>query len=95
MEKHEAPMKEQGERKTGSFLASRAGLALLGFIAIAGYFLWSEHEAHAKAVVPYLPWLLVLACPLLHLFMHGKHGGHGDEGRHEHGGKASTRESDR
>jgi hypothetical protein len=24
-----------------------------------------------------LPWLLVLACPLMHLFMHhGDHGGH-------------------
>jgi hypothetical protein len=24
------------------------------------------------------PWLLVLACPLMHLFMHhGHHGGHG------------------
>jgi hypothetical protein len=25
-----------------------------------------------------LPWLLLAACPLMHLFMHGGHGGHGD-----------------
>jgi len=50
---------------------------LIGFALIAGYFLLTEHKAH---VVPYLPFLLVLACPLLHMF-HG-HGGHGD-----HGGK--------
>ncbi|MFC5595361.1 DUF2933 domain-containing protein [Lysobacter niastensis] len=26
--------------------------------------------------IPYLPWLLLAACPLIHLFGHG-HGGHG------------------
>jgi hypothetical protein len=61
-----------------SFLTSRAGVALLAFLAIAGYFLWTEHQAHVLAVVPYLPWLLLLACPLLHFFMHrgGGHDGH-------------------
>ena len=43
-----------------------------GFVLIAAYFLITEHRAH---VIPYLPLLLVLACPLMHLF-HG-HGGHG------------------
>ncbi|WP_375177351.1 DUF2933 domain-containing protein [Marinobacter mobilis] len=28
-----------------------------------------------------LPWLLVLACPLMHIFMHSGGGGHG---RHHH-----------
>lgn len=50
---------------------------LLGFIAIAAYFLFTEHRAHA---VQFLPFLLLLACPLLHMF-HG-HGGHG---HHRHG----------
>lgn len=45
---------------------------LIGFALIAGYFLLTEHRAH---IIQYLPFLLVLACPLLHLF-HG-HGGHG------------------
>lgn len=63
-----------------SFLSSRSGLALLGFLAVAGYFLWTEHEVHVKAVVPYLPWLLLLACPLMHLFMHRGHGSHGNHG---------------
>ncbi|HSD53987.1 MAG TPA: DUF2933 domain-containing protein [Burkholderiales bacterium] len=49
---------------------------LIGFAAIAGYFLLAEHRAHA---IQFLPWLLLLACPLLHLF-HG-HGGHGGHGR--------------
>ncbi|MBI2379447.1 MAG: DUF2933 domain-containing protein [Gammaproteobacteria bacterium] len=53
----------------------------LGFLAIAGYFLLTEHRAH---VVPYLPFLLLLACPLMHIFMHHGHGGHGAGGEHEH-----------
>lgn len=28
-----------------------------------------------------LPYLLVLACPLMHLFMHGGHGRQGGQGR--------------
>ena len=75
-----------GPPGSGSFLRSRFSIALLAFLAIAGYFLWTEHQAHVWAAVPYLPWLLLLACPLLHLFMHGGHGGHGD---HRGGGNGS------
>jgi hypothetical protein len=50
---------------------SRNTGVLLGFLAIAAYFLFSEHRAH---FLYYLPFLLLLACPLMHVF-HG-HGGH-------------------
>lgn len=43
-----------------------------GFVLIAAYFLLTEHRAH---VVQFLPFVLVLACPLLHLFH--RHGGRG------------------
>jgi hypothetical protein len=52
---------------------SRGGLVLAGFLIVAGYFLVTEHTAH---VLGALPWLLLLACPLMHLFMHHGHGGH-------------------
>jgi hypothetical protein len=68
-------MKHRDGSNLRSFLVSRSGLALLGFLAVAGYFLWTEHEAHVKTLVPYLPWLLLLACPLMHLFVHRGHGG--------------------
>ncbi|MFA5800647.1 MAG: DUF2933 domain-containing protein [Candidatus Peribacteraceae bacterium] len=71
---------------------SRPLVALLGFLAIVGFFLVTEHRAHLYG---YLPYLLVLACPLLHLFGHGGHGGHGtdednepkelSDSRHHHG----------
>jgi len=56
------------------FFSSRANIVLIGFLAIAAFYLIAEHRAH---VIPFVPWLLLLACPLLHLFMHGGHGGHG------------------
>ena len=61
---------------SGSFLRSRAGLALIGFLAIAAFYLATEHTAHFFGV---LPFALLLLCPILHLFMHGGHGGHGGQ----------------
>lgn len=80
-------MSEPKRGGLNQLLFSRSGLALVGFLAVAGYFLWSEHEAHIMALVPYLPWLLLLACPLLHLFMHHGHGSHGKE---TNGGKDAS-----
>lgn len=54
---------------------SRLNIALCGFLLIIGFFLLTEHWAH---VYGYLPYLLLLACPLLHIFGHGGHGGHGN-----------------
>ena len=48
--------------------------AFAGFVLIAGFLLFSEHRAHFFGVLPYL---LLLACPLLHIFMHRGHGEHG------------------
>ena len=55
----------------------RTVAALLAFLVISGVLLTTEHRAHLLGV---LPWLLLLACPFLHLFMHGGHGGHGGAG---------------
>lgn len=60
----------------GNFVRSRTGIVLLSFIAIATFYLVTEHTAHFFGVLPYA---LILLCPLLHLFMHGGHGGHGGQ----------------
>lgn len=44
-----------------------------GLLAIAAFFLLTEHRAHLFGVLPYL---LLLSCPLMHLFMHGGRGTH-------------------
>jgi hypothetical protein len=57
---------------------TRSGLVLLGFIGVAVFYLLTEHTAHVFGVLPYLA---LLACPLMHLFMHHGHGGHGAHGQ--------------
>lgn len=56
---------------------SRRRLAAAGFLAILGFFLVTEHRAH---LFGWLPFLFLLACPFLHLFGHGGHGGGNDHG---------------
>ena len=57
-----------------SFWRSRYALGLLVLGAVAAYFLLAEHRAHFWGA---LPFLLLLACPLMHVFMHHGHGGQG------------------
>jgi hypothetical protein len=54
------------------------GMVLCGFLIVAGFFLLTEHTAHVFGALPYL---LLAACPLMHLFMHHGHGGHGHQDR--------------
>lgn len=70
----------QGQPKSRS--GSKWKWVLLGFLAIVAYFLFTEHRAHFLGL---LPFLLLVACPLLHLFMHRNHGGHrSDDGPPHH-----------
>lgn len=45
---------------------------------VLGFFLFTEHRAHLLGIAPYL---LILLCPLMHFFMHGKHSSHGHHHR--------------
>ena len=64
-----------------SFWMTPKGLAALGLIGAATYFLFIEHRQH---VWQFLPYLILFACPFMHLFMHGGHGGHSGQGGHDH-----------
>lgn len=69
---------------SGNKMKSKANWMVIGFFLLAGYFLFAEHRAHVFGwLSSYGIWLLLLACPLMHLFMHGGHGkqgGHRDDG---------------
>lgn len=56
-----------------------AWLGLCLFLAIAAVFLWEEHRAHLLGALPYV---LLLLCPVIHLFMHRGHGGHSRHAAH-------------
>ncbi len=65
--------------KSLSWLSPR-GIAAIALIAGVIYFLLTEHRAH---FISALPFLILLLCPILHLFMHGNHGGqHHGAGHH-------------
>ena len=55
-------------------------------LAAAVAWMFFRHNEHLG---PLLPFLILLACPLMHLFGHGGHGGHGSHGGH--GGEADTK----
>ena len=59
---------------------SASGLALCGFLLVAAFLLITEHGAHLFGA---LPFLLLLLCPVLHFFHHGRHGRLGHHG-HPH-----------
>lgn len=58
-------------------------LLMIALIAVGAYYLIAEHGAHVLSAWPLL--LILLLCPLIHLFMHGGHGGHSD-----HSGRNAT-----
>ena len=49
---------------------------LIIFLVITGLYLLIDHGQH---LIPYLPFTFLLGCLVMHLFMHGSHGGHGDD----------------
>lgn len=65
-----------------AFFRSKTGLALIGFLGIAAFFIFTEHRAHLLGVLPYL---LLLLCPLMHLLGHRGHGRHKGCGPGEEG----------
>ena len=62
-------------KKNRPFWSTPTGWAALGLIAAASYFLLMEHTRH---FFQFLPFLILLLCPLMHVFMHGSHGKHED-----------------
>jgi hypothetical protein len=51
-----------------------ARIAFFGLLGAVLFFLVTEHTAHFFGALPYL---LVLGCVVMHLFMHHGDGGHG------------------
>jgi len=62
----------------------RYKITLAIFAAVALVLLWGEHKGHLFGA---LPWLILLACPLIHKFMHGGHGNHDHHGQRSEKGE--------
>ena len=70
-------MDTSGKFSISKWLRSKTGLVFIAFLAIAAFFLVTEHTAHSFG---FLPYALLLLFPLLHLFMHSGHGDHSASG---------------
>ena len=57
-------------------LGSKLGLAVTVVAAALGIYLLATHTGHALTATPYL---LLLACPLMHFFGHHRRHGHKPE----------------
>ncbi len=70
-------------QKKESFIFSKGTVIACVVLAVVGFLILTGHSAHLFGILPYL---LILACPLMHIFMHGGHhdGGKSDDGKHNH-----------
>ena len=66
-------MAVQPQQRTG-WCPSRTTLLLLGLLVVGGLLLLATYTDYVFAA---LPFVFILACPLMHVFMHGGHGSHG------------------
>lgn len=83
------PAQRRDQDSAPPFWRSRHVLGLLVIGAVAAYFLLSEHRTQFFGA---LPFLLLLACPLMHIFMHRGHGGHdGGHGDHSDGQRGADK----
>jgi len=76
-------------KSSRSFWFSPNGVAAIAMIAAVLYFLLAEHRAH---FIYALPYLILLLCPAMHLFMHHGHGTRTDEG--DNGGAHQHKEGE-
>lgn len=65
---------------------SPIGLFMVVAGALGAYYLLTEHFTHVAQAVPFL---FLLACPLMHLF-HGGHA-HGSQHQHDKPGEQTTK----
>lgn len=80
MENHDSHSMNVPVDKVQRMYPAWKGAAIMVAV-IAGFYVLREHWGHALGIAPYL---LLLACPLMHVFMHGGHG-------HEHSDKDKSK----
>ena len=68
-------------------LFSRKTWIVMAVVGVFGLiFLLRTHTSHVLSVIPYL---ILLLCPFMHIFMHKNHGNKNDHGHHQEDGKNS------
>ena len=77
-----APTSETNQpSRSGGWFNSRNAIIGCAIVGIIGAIFLTGHSNHVIAALPYL---LLLACPFMHFFMHGRHGKHGSDSSAHH-----------
>jgi len=65
-----------------AFFCSFKGMATLVLLVMVGVWLFSENQ---QSLAQLLPYMILLLCPLMHIFMHNRHSQHrsSSEGKSE------------
>lgn len=66
-----SPSNADEHSRQRNWLNSRRLVMLCAAVAIVGGVLLTGHSNH---LIEFLPYLLLLACPFMHFFMHRRHG---------------------
>jgi uncharacterized membrane protein len=74
-------MNQEQQSVASGWSRSFVGLVIIAILAALSFYLYTRHRSHLFAILTYL---LLFACPLFHLFMHGRHGGHSSRGHEKH-----------
>ena len=77
------PLRSEADESVPSrgWFSPRSVVVLCALVGILGAILLTGHSNHVIAALPYL---LLLACPLMHFFMQGRHSTHGNhKGTHQ------------
>jgi hypothetical protein len=83
MMQHDSEIYHKPENKP-HWWRTREGVVLIVFLVFAGFYLITEHTAHLYSA---LPWLILLACPFLHFFMHRGHNHRNNDDQRNNGGE--------
>jgi hypothetical protein len=59
---------------------SWVSILVIGTTLTGGYFLWDTYQ---EQLFNYWPYLILLLCPVMHIFMHRGQGGHEDHKDHK------------
>ena len=66
------------QAQANEFRLTRMAIILIGLAALLGFLILNGHGDHLLSLVPLL---VLLACPLMHMFMHHGHGHRREGGR--------------
>ena len=74
-------MNHENQTQRHTWFGLNRSVVVMAILAVLSFFLLSGHSSHVLRILPYL---LLLACPVMHFFMHGGHGKHGGgSGQHQ------------